>query len=158
MDCSTPGFPVLHYLLEFAQTHVHWVGDTIRPSHPRSSPSPPAFSLSQHQGLFLMLLVNSSTAHLLPIWGFFITCCFGFSLTFVHLSSNPLGFPATALSSFSSSLCCFFSAFPWAPLPLATQEVCSDSAFCSDPPFFSLSLFLWAAASSPWLQPPPPCK
>ena len=50
MDCSMPGFPVLHYLLELAQTHVHWVGDTIQPSHPLSPPSPPALNLSQHQG------------------------------------------------------------------------------------------------------------
>ena len=49
-DCSTPGFPVLHHLSEFAQTHVHRVGDAIWPSHPLLSPSP-AFSLSQHQGL-----------------------------------------------------------------------------------------------------------
>ena len=52
MDCSTPGFPVLHYLSELAQTHVHWVGDAIHPSHPLLPISPPAFSLSQHQGLF----------------------------------------------------------------------------------------------------------
>ena len=52
MDCSTPGFPVPHYLLELAQTHVHWFGDTIQPSHPLYSPSPPAFNLSQSQGLF----------------------------------------------------------------------------------------------------------
>ena len=52
MDCSTPGFPVHHQLLELAQTHVHWVGDAIQPSHPQSSPSPPAFNLSLHQGLF----------------------------------------------------------------------------------------------------------
>ena len=52
MDCSTPGLPVLHYLPEFAQTHVHWVGDTIQPSHPLSPPFPPALHLSQHQGLF----------------------------------------------------------------------------------------------------------
>ena len=52
MDCSTPGFPVFHQVLEFAQTHVHWVSDAIQPSHPLSSPSPPAFNLSQHQGLF----------------------------------------------------------------------------------------------------------
>ena len=52
MDCSTPGFPVLHYLSEFAQTHVHWVSDAIQPSHPLSPPSPPALSPSQHQGLF----------------------------------------------------------------------------------------------------------
>ena len=48
MDCSTPGFPDLHYLPEFAQTYVHWVGDAIQPSHPLSAPSPPAFNLSQH--------------------------------------------------------------------------------------------------------------
>ena len=52
MDCSTPGFPVLHCLPEFAQTHVHWVNDAIQPSHLLSPPSPPAFTLSQHQGLF----------------------------------------------------------------------------------------------------------
>ena len=52
MDCSTPGFPIHHHLPELAQTHVHQVGDAIQPSHPLSSPSPPAFTLSQHQGLF----------------------------------------------------------------------------------------------------------
>ena len=52
MDCSTPGLPVHHQLLELAQTHVHRVGDAIQPSHPLSSPSPPALNLSQHQGLF----------------------------------------------------------------------------------------------------------
>ena len=52
MDCSTLGLPVQHQLPEFTQTHVHWVGDAIQPSHPLSSPSPPAFNLSQHQGLF----------------------------------------------------------------------------------------------------------
>ena len=52
MDCSMPGLPVHHQLLEIAQTHVHQVSDTIQPSHPLSSPSPPAFNLSQHQGLF----------------------------------------------------------------------------------------------------------
>ena len=52
MDCSIPGFPVLHHLTELAQIHVHWVSDAIQPSHPLSSPSPPPFSLSQHQDLF----------------------------------------------------------------------------------------------------------
>ena len=51
MDCSMPCFPVLHYLPEFAQTHVHWINDAIQWSHPLSSPSP-AFNLPQHQGLF----------------------------------------------------------------------------------------------------------
>ena len=52
MDCTTPGLPVHYQLPEFTQTHVHWVGDVIQSSHPLLSPSPPAFNLSQHQGLF----------------------------------------------------------------------------------------------------------
>ena len=52
MDCSMPGFPVLHHLLEFAQTHIHCVGDAIQTSHPLLPSSPPALNLSQHQVLF----------------------------------------------------------------------------------------------------------
>ena len=52
MDCNMPGFPVLYHLPEHSQTHVHWAGDAIQPSHPLSSPSPPIFNLFQHQGLF----------------------------------------------------------------------------------------------------------
>ena len=52
MDCSTPDLPVHHQLPEFTQTHVHGVGDAIQPSHPLSSPSPPAPNPSQHQTLF----------------------------------------------------------------------------------------------------------
>ena len=52
IDCSMPGYSVLHCLLEFAQIHVHWVGEAIQPSHPLLPPSSPAFHLSQHQGLF----------------------------------------------------------------------------------------------------------
>ena len=52
MDCSTLGFPVHHQLPELTQIHVHQVRNAIQPSHPLSSPSPPAFNLSQHQGLF----------------------------------------------------------------------------------------------------------
>ena len=58
MDCCTPSFPVLHQFPEHAQTHVRRVSDAIRTSHPLSPPSPPAFNLSQHQGLFQ--LVSSS--------------------------------------------------------------------------------------------------
>ena len=58
MDCSTSGFPVHHQLPELAQTHVHRVGNAIQTSHPLSSPSPPAFNLSQHQ--ILSRGVNSS--------------------------------------------------------------------------------------------------
>ena len=52
MDCSTASFPVLHCLLEFAQTHVHGVSDAIQPSHPLSLSSPPSLNLSQNQGHF----------------------------------------------------------------------------------------------------------
>ena len=54
VNCSTPGFPVLHHLPEFAQIHVHWIGDAIQPSYPLPPSSPFAFDLSQHQGFFPM--------------------------------------------------------------------------------------------------------
>ena len=65
VDCSTPGLPVHHQLLEFTQTHVHWVGDAIQPSHPLSSPSPPAFNLSKHQGLFKWVSSSHQVAKVL---------------------------------------------------------------------------------------------
>ena len=52
MDCSMPGLPVHHQLPEFTQTHVHWVANAVQPSHLLLPSSPPAFNLSQHQGLF----------------------------------------------------------------------------------------------------------
>ena len=58
MNSSMPGLPVHHHLLEFTQTHIHWVGDAIQSSHPLSSPSPPAPNPSRHQSLFQW--VNSS--------------------------------------------------------------------------------------------------
>ena len=57
MDCSTPGLPVHHQLLELTQTHVHCIGDSIQPSHPLLSSSPPTFNLSQHQGLFQWVIL-----------------------------------------------------------------------------------------------------
>ena len=67
MDCSTPGFPVLHYLSEFAQTHVHWVSDAIQPSCPLLSPSPPAFNLAQHQGLLQWTSSSHQVAKVLEL-------------------------------------------------------------------------------------------
>ena len=67
MDCSTPGLPVHHQLLEFTQTHVHGVGDAIQPSYPPTSPSPHAFNLSQHQGLFKWV---SSSHQVAKYWNF----------------------------------------------------------------------------------------
>ena len=62
MDHSMPGLPVHHQLPEFTQTHVSWVSDDIQSPHPLSSPSPPTFNLSQHQGLFKWI----SSSHLAP--------------------------------------------------------------------------------------------
>ena len=65
MDYSMPGFPVRHYLLELAWTHVHWVDDAIQPSHPLSSPFLPAFNLSQHQGLLKWVSSSHQVARVL---------------------------------------------------------------------------------------------
>ena len=67
MDCSTPGFPVPHHLLEVAQAHVHWIGDAIQPIHPLSSSSPSAFSLSQHQALFQGVSCSHQVAKVLEL-------------------------------------------------------------------------------------------
>ena len=67
IDCSMPGFHVLHCLPEFAQTHVHWVGDAIQSSHPLSPPSPPAFNLSKHQGLFQWVSSSHQLAKVLEL-------------------------------------------------------------------------------------------
>ena len=67
MDCSMPGFPVLHYLPKFAKTHVHWVSDAVQPFHPLSAPSPPAFNLSQHQGLFQWVGSSHHVAQVLEL-------------------------------------------------------------------------------------------
>ena len=72
MDYSMPGFTVHHQLPELAQTHVHWVGYAIQPSHPLSSPSPPTFNLSQHHGLFQWV----SSSHQVPNYW-----CFNFSIS-----------------------------------------------------------------------------
>ena len=66
MDCSMPGFPVHHQLLELAQIHVHQVGDAIQPFHPLLSPSP-AFNLSQHQGLFKWVSSSHQVAKVLKL-------------------------------------------------------------------------------------------
>ena len=67
MDCSMSGLPVLHCLPEFTQTHVHWVGDAIQPSHPLSPPSPPALNLSQHQSLFQWVSSSHQVAKVLEL-------------------------------------------------------------------------------------------
>ena len=65
MNCSTPGFSVHHKLLKFTQTHIHWVGDDIQPSHPLSFPSPPVLNISQHQGLLKWVSFSNQVAKVL---------------------------------------------------------------------------------------------
>ena len=67
MNCSTPGFPVLHYLLRFSQTHVHWVSDAIQPSRPLSPTSPFALNLSLHKSLFQWVSFSYQVAKLLEL-------------------------------------------------------------------------------------------
>jgi len=67
MNCSTPGCPIHHQLLELTQTHIHWISDAIQPSHPLSSPSLPPFNLSQHQGLFKWVSSSHQVAKLLEL-------------------------------------------------------------------------------------------
>ena len=83
MDCSTPGFSILHYLLEFAQSHVYWVSDAIQPSHPLLPSSPFAFNLSQHQGLFQWV---GSSHHMAKHWSF------NFSISFSNEYSGLISF------------------------------------------------------------------
>ena len=66
MDCSMPGLPVHHHLLQFTQTHVHWVSEAIQPSHPLLSP-PHIFNISQHQDLFKWV---SSSHQVAKVWSF----------------------------------------------------------------------------------------
>ena len=91
MDCSTPDFPVHHQLPEFTQTHVHWVGDAIQPSHPLSSPSP-AFNLSQHQGLFQWVRSSHQVA---KYWSF------GFSINPSNEYSGLISFRMDWLNLFA---------------------------------------------------------
>ena len=67
MDCSTPGFLILRYVPEFAQSHVHWVGDAVQPSQPLLPPSPSALNLSQHQGLFQWVGSSHQVAKILEL-------------------------------------------------------------------------------------------
>ena len=67
MECCMPGFSVLHYLLEFAQIHVHWVSDDIQPFHLLSPSAPLAFNLSQHQGLFQLVWSLHQVAKVLEL-------------------------------------------------------------------------------------------
>ena len=109
MDCSTPGLLVHHQLPEFTQTHFRWVDDTIQPSHPLSSPSPPAFNLSWHRALFYQHISLISiqiqnlgiTLDLLPLWAPFLyqVISWGLYVSVCILLLAPS-------FQYNSSLCC----------------------------------------------------
>ena len=106
MGCSTAGLPVHHQLLGFTQTHVHWVGDAIQPSHPLLSPSPPTFNLSQHQGLFFKIY-------------FYFILLYNTVLVLPYIDMNQ---PWVYMSSQS-----------WTPLPPSTPYHLSGSSPCTSP-------------------------
>ena len=104
-NCSMPGFPVLHYFPEFAQTLIHWVSDVIQSSHPLSLPFPLTLNLSQHQGLFLpsggQSIGTSASASVFPmnIQGWFPLGLTGLiSLQFRGLSRVLKNISSSALS------------------------------------------------------------
>ena len=120
---STPGLPVHHQLPEFTQTHVHRVSDAIQPSHPLSSPSPPAFNLSQHQGLFQWV---SFSHQVTKVWNF----------------SSSLGLPMNIQDWFPSGLTGWIS--------LQSKGL---SRVFSTPHFKSINALLLSFLYSPTLHP-----
>ena len=111
MNCSTPGFPVLHYLLQFSQTHVHWVSDAIQPSRPLSPTSPFALNLSLHKSLFQWVGFSYQGAKLLELvhpsfqWIFRVGFLSGLT-GLISLLSTGLSrvFSSTAINSLALSL------------------------------------------------------
>ena len=103
-DCSTPGLPVHHQLPEFTQTHVHQVGDAVQPSYPLSAPSPPAFSLSQHQGLFQRVSSHQHTAQ-------------AFQEVFINMYLSACGCPLVSALFVGKTILCASPLHLGKPLP-----------------------------------------
>ena len=101
MDYSTSGLPIHHHLLEFTQTHVHWVADAIQPSHPLLSPSPPYFSLSQYHGLFKWVSYSHQVAKVLEFQLKHQSFQWIFSAAF--LEDGPVGSPCSPRDTKESS-------------------------------------------------------
>ena len=98
MDCSTPNFPAHHQRLDLAQTHVYWVSDAMQQYHPLSSPSPTAFNLSQHQGLFQWV----SSSHQVPKY---------WSVSFSISPSNPIEVCGSKSKVRAVSIAAFFQIY-----------------------------------------------
>ena len=115
MNHSTPGLPVHHHLPEFTQTHVHWVGDAIQPCHPLLFPFPPAFNLSQHQGLFKWVSSSHPVAKVLEFQLHHQS--FQFSYLIVGFSLYPgLRFASARKLILSSYVGTFLSLLNWEDL------------------------------------------
>ena len=103
MDCGTPRSPVLHYFPEFAQTHVHWVGDAIQPSHPLWSPSPPALNLSQSLFQWVISLFQCVCIRWPKYWSFSFSISpsneYSFGKANINLSAIPMTNNKTIFSS-----------------------------------------------------------
>ena len=138
---SQPGLPVHHQLPEFTQTHIHWVGDAIQPSHPLSPPFPFAISLSQHQGLFQRLFVSggqsigtsaSASALLIISQGW---CPLGLFWSPFHPRGSQESFSAPQFKSINSSVLSLLYGPALTPMHDHKKNHSFDYAdFCSLPP------------------------
>ena len=146
MICSTPGLPVHHQLPEFTQTHADRVGDAIQPSHPLSSPSPPAPSPSQHQGLFQWVNSLHEVAKVLDslyFWDFFCNWLltkvfwFFFFFSFQYCLSGHPTLPCNVLKPL-----CWTVGWTW--LPPWTSFLCHL--------FKGMYWRIWDGMSFSWLK------
>ena len=133
MYCSMPGLPVLHYLLEFAQIHVHWISDAIQPSYPLSSPSPPVLNLPQHQGLFQWVSSSCQVAKVLQVQHHFFFLFFKYKFIYFNWRLITLQY-CIDFAYIDMNLPWVYMCSPsWTPLPLPSPYHPSESSQCTSP-------------------------
>ena len=134
MDCSMPGFPVHHQFPELAQTHVHWVGDAIQSSCYLSSPSSPAFSLSQHQGFSLMTWLFASGGQSIGAFSFLISPSSDVCDIYMHMC--VLGcFSCDHLFVTSWTVACLARILEWVAMPPPGDDPGMEPASLMSPAF-----------------------
>ena len=125
MDCSTSGLPVYHQLPQLIQTYDHWVGDDIQPSHPLLSPSPPAFNLFQHKGLFQWVSSSHQVAKVLELQLQHQSFQWIFQVWFPLGWTGLISLQSKGLSRVFSSTTVLSHQFQWFPLdPLIPWVLC----------------------------------